>query len=341
MKKNKKKFLNILTLGIVAMSLALTGGCGKDDEQTYVSVIFKSKSQFWETPRMGAEDAGEELDIKLSFDASETEDIKAQVNYVKNAVSRKVDAIMIAPVSDDDELAEALQSAQSNGIKVITIDSDIREEARSSCISTNNTYAGAIAARQAAELLGGHGSIGIVTHTPTASNAIERKGGFTSQIDKYNAEAEETVLDIVATENGNSIISESKDAALKLMNDHPDIKVIFATNQSATIGTCMAVDELDKADTVHVLGFDSFQSKEDSKSADEYMESGVLDGFILQNPYNEGYLGVRYANDLINGQSIAGAVDTGATLVTKDNINNSDVQLIMNPTKLMEEFNNG
>lgn len=50
---------------------------------------------------------------------------------------------------------------------------------------------------------------------------------------------------------------------------------------------------------------------------------------------------VRYARDLINGQSIASAIDTGATLVTIDNINNSDVQLIMNPTKLMEEFNNG
>lgn len=341
MKKNKKKFLHILALGIAAMSLALTGGCGKDDEQTYIAVILKSKGQFWETPKTGAKDAGEELGVQLYFDAPETEDIKSQVNYVKNAVSRKVNAIIIAPTSDDDELAEALKSAQNNGIQVITIDSDIREDARASCISTNNTYAGAIAARQAAELLGKHGNIGIVIHTPTATNSIERKNGFISQIDTYNTEADENVLDIVATENGNGNISESKDAALKLIKDNPDIELIFATSQTSTIGTCMAVDELDKADTVHVLGFDSFQSKEDSKSADEYMESGVLDGFILQNPYNEGYLGVRYANDLINGQSIAGTIDTGATLVTKDNINNSDVQLIMNPTKLMEEFNNG
>nr|MDE6781866.1 substrate-binding domain-containing protein [Ruminococcus sp.] len=248
---------------------------------------------------------------------------------------------IIAPSADDDELADALHLAQSNGVKVLTIDSDVREEARSCCISTNNTYAGAIAARQAADLLGGQGSIGIVIHLPTASNSIERKSGFTSQIDSYNADAGENVINIAATENGNGNILESKEAALKLMNDNPDIGLIFATSQSSTIGTCMAVDELGKADSVDVIGFDSFYSKEGSKSSDEYMDNGVLDGFILQNPYNAGYISVRYANDLINGQNIAGSVDTGATFVTKDNINNSDIQLIMNPTKFMEEFNNG
>lgn len=338
MKKNKKKLLNIFTMGVLTASLVLSGGCGKDDKQTNIAVIFKSKGQFWETPKMGAQNAGEELNINLSFDAPEAEDVKAQVTYVKNAVSRKVDAIIIAPSADDDELADALKSAQNSGIKVLTVDSDIREEVRSSCISTNNIYAGAIAARQATEILGGHGSIGIVIHTPTASNAIERKSGFTSQIDNYNAEAGENAITISATENGNGNISDSKEAALKLIKDNPDIGLIFATSQSSTIGTCMAVDELGKADSVEVIGFDSFYSKEGSKSSDEYLESGVLDGFILQNPYNVGYLGVRYASDLINGQNIAGSVDTGATFVTKDNINNSDVQLIMNPTKLMEDF---
>lgn len=347
MKKYTKKIMKILTLGTLAASLSLTGGCGKDDEKTSVSLIFKCQNQFWETPKTGAEDAGKELDMNLSFDTPETEDVKEQAKRVKDAVSRKVDAIIIAPTADDDELADALKYAQNNGIKIITIDSDIREEVRSSCISTNNTYAGAIAARQAAEILGGQGEIGIVIHLETATNAQERKGGFVSQIDEYNQpedkDEEETTdkLNIVATESGNGNISDSKDAAKKIISENPDVKLLFATSQSTTIGTCMAVDELGKADSVQVIGFDSFERKEGSKSSNEYLDSGVLDGFILQNPYNEGYLGVRYARDLIDGQSIATAIDTGATLVTKDNINNSDIQLIMNPTKLMEDLNNG
>lgn len=341
MKKHTKKLTSILTLGALIASLSLTGGCGKDDDQHYIAVISKSRDQYWDATKKGAEDAGEEMNIKVTYEASEKEDVKAQVNYVKNAISRQADVIVIAPVEDSDELADALREAQGNNIQVITIDSDIREELRSSCISTNNQYGGAIAARKTAELLGNSGNVGIITHLPTSPTAIERKGGFTSQLEEYNTEAGEDVFNILATENGNGDIEQSKEAAIKLINDNPDIKAIFATNQGGTIGACMAVDELGKADTVQVIGFDSFNSGDGFNSAEQYSESGVLDGFIIQNPYNMGYLGVRYARDLIDGQSIASAIDTGATLVTMDNINNSDVQLIMNPTKLMEEFNNG
>ncbi len=330
MKKNKKRFLSILTLGALTSSLIFSVGC--DEEKTInVALIFKSQSQYWENPKLGATHASEELNAEVYFDAPEKEDINAQISMVKDAVSNKVDAIVISPVEDDDELAQLLQSAQNNGIKVITIDSDSREETRSVCISTNNEYAGAIAARKAYELLDGQGNIGIVTHTPTASNAIERKSGFTSQIDSYNKDSEEEIIKVSVTENGNNSIAEAKEAAIKLIKENPDVEVIFATNQTMTIGTCMAVDELGKEDSVDVLGFDSFQSKEGSKSSDEYIKSGTLDGFILQNPYNMGYLGVKYARDLIQGQAIASNIDTGATLVTSDNINDSDVQLIMNP----------
>ncbi|MCM1506781.1 MAG: substrate-binding domain-containing protein [Ruminococcus flavefaciens] len=331
MKKNMKKLLSIFTLGALTASLAFSGGCGKDDDEDYIAVVSKSLDQYWDATKKGVEDAGEEMKIKVTYDASEKEDVTAQVKYVNKAISNKADVIVIAPVEDTDELAEALKKAQSNGINVITIDSDVREEVRSSCISTNNTYGGAIAGRKMSEILGGHGNIGIITHIPTSSTAIERKGGFISQIEEYNAEAGEDVLNILATESGDGDIQKSKEAALKIIKDNPDIDAIYATNQGSTIGACLAVDELGKADSIQIIGFDSFNKGDGFESAESYTESGVLDGFIVQNPYNMGYLGVRYAKDIINGQTISTAIDTGATLVTKDNINDSDVKLIMNP----------
>ena len=93
----------------------------------------------------------------------------------------------------------------------------------------------------------------------------------------------------------------------------------------------MAVDELGKSDTVQVIGFDTFNKGDGFSSAKDYCENDVLDGFIVQNPYNMGYLGVRYARDLIDGQNFECCIDTVDSLVTKDTINDSDVQLIMNP----------
>lgn len=334
MKKNKKRLLSIFTLGALTASFVFAGGCGKNDEnEHYIAVICKSSDQYWTATKKGAEDAGEEMNIKITYDAPEKEDVSEQIKYVNNAISNKANVIVIAPVEDSNELADALKKAQSNDIEVITIDSDMREEVRSSCISTNNTYGGAIAGRKIAELIGGKGEIGIITHTPTSATAVERKSGFMAQIDEENAktESETPLMNIVATENGNGDIQESKEATLKLIKDYPDIKAVFATNQGGTIGACMAVDELGKGDSVQVVGFDSFNKGNGFESAEKYTENDILDGFIVQNPYNMGYLGVRYAKDIIDGQNIAVAIDTGASLVTKDNIRDSDIKLIMNP----------
>ncbi|MDE5558662.1 MAG: substrate-binding domain-containing protein [Ruminococcus sp.] len=334
MKRNKKKLLSIFALGALTASFIFAGGCGKNDKnENYIAVICKSSDQYWDATKKGAEDAGEEMNIRITYKAPEKEDASEQVKYVNSAIADKANVIVIAPVEDSDELADTLKKAQSNNISVITIDSDMREEVRSSCISTNNTYGGAIAARKIAEILDGRGDIGIITHTPTSATAIERKSGFLAQIDEENAktESETPLMNVVATENGNGDIQESKDATLKLINDNPDIKAIFATNQGGTIGACMAIDELEKSDSVQVVGFDSFNKGDGFESAKTYAEADVLDGFIVQNPYNMGYLGVRYAKDIIDGQNIAAAIDTGAILVTKDNIRDSDIQLIMNP----------
>ncbi len=46
MKKNIRKFISSLTLGALTVSLALSDGCGKNnDEEIYVAVIIKSKDQ--------------------------------------------------------------------------------------------------------------------------------------------------------------------------------------------------------------------------------------------------------------------------------------------------------
>ena len=346
MKKNKRKFLSILTLGALASSFIFSTGCDNKDP-SYVAIIFKNQGQFWEIPKLGAKHAGEEMNIKLTINAPKDEDVKAQAKMVNDAISKKADAIIIAPSADDDELADALTTAQNNGIKVLTVDSDMREEVRSSCISTNNEYAGAISARKAYEIMNGKGEICILMQSMDSTNAIARADGFKSQIQQYNQEVltevnkneddEEVVteknepLKISAVVDGQSDVQKSKDAIIQTLNDKPEIKVIFTTSQTTTVGACMAVDELGLADSVDILGFDSFKSRDGSKSSDEYLKNDVLDGFILQNPYNIGYLGVRYARDLINGQSIAAYIDTGATLVTKDNVNDSDIQIIMNP----------
>ena len=131
--------------------------------------------------------------------------------------------------------------------------------------------------------------------------------------------------------DGESDWSVSKDQAMKLIQeDHVDL--IFATNRKGVWGACEAVNDLISSGElqqgqVKIVGFDYFEN--DGRDAGMYLSKDILNTTIIQNPYNMGYLGVRYAVELANGSPIPTKVDTGAILVTKDNINDADIQFLI------------
>ena len=115
--------------------------------------------------------------------------------------------------------------------------------------------------------------------------------------------------------------------AKKILENNSDIKVFYATNTNTTLGVCQAIEESDLSDTITVVGFNS--DEEELK----YIRTGILDGTIIQNPYNMGYIGVRYAIQSSNGESVTGNLDTGVTWISAKNINDDDIQLLLYPEK--------
>lgn len=108
-------------------------------------------------------------------------------------------------------------------------------------------------------------------------------------------------------------------------------QILFATNTYTTIGMCKAVNQLEDSnpgtlDKLTVIGFNS-----DLQEV-EYIKQGVLDGTVIQNPYNMGYISVRYAMKAINNEAINANINTGVTFISKDNLNDADIQLLLNPT---------
>lgn len=116
------------------------------------------------------------------------------------------------------------------------------------------------------------------------------------------------------------------------LKKNPDIKLIFATNESSTLGVCQAIQELNYAPgDVTVIGFNANDTEV------QYLRSGVLDALVVQNPYNIGYLSVYYASQLASGSSVSGMENTGVTYVTAENIDDDDIQLILDPKKYIEK----
>ncbi len=335
--------------GELALSLLALTGCSSNimEPTASIFVICKSSDPYWDSVKTGALEAGEEMNLRVVYEAPETEaDIDRQIVMIDSAIAAGADALVIAPL-DRDDLNEVLGRAKASNIPILTIDSDVSFDGRRSCISTQNYSAGAIAARYVEGLNLGEGSAAIITHGNTAQTAQERTGGFMDELsgrdttgsmpqqaaaeaipglDKSNGSANKTGLRVLESKNGESNVQQSREAAVQLIKENPDLKLIYTTNQPGTIGACQAIDELGKAKDVTLVGFDSFDG------AEKYIESGVLDAVVLQNPYNMGYLGVRYARKLLRGEAIAKEVDTGATLVTAENLHDEDIQFLIHPT---------
>ena len=400
-----KRQWNRVLAGTLAMSMLALSGCASSSAPAStgvgINVICKSQDPYWDTTKAGANDAAEEMGLTVLYDAPETEDmLDAQIAMIESAIESGTKGIVVAPL-DTDALNDVLARATEAGIPVVTIDSDVSYEGRSSCLSTQNYSAGAIAARYAASLLGEKGDVAIITHSETAQTAVERAGGFEDEISGSSKDVRISVKDkgsedeaagaapatlpspdapadgaapatlpspdapadgaapnpdeqfprgvpqeakaqmsdtsaadslgypdihITETKLGGGDVQVSRESAIQLIKENPNLKLIYTTNQPGTVGACEAIKELGMQDKVQLVGFDYFDG------ADEYINSGVLDAVVTQNPYNMGYLGVRYAYKLFSGETVKRTIDTGATLVTPDNLNDEDIRFLVDPT---------
>ena len=340
-------------------------------EVTKIAVITKQDISFWHDVKNGAEDAGDELGVAILYNEGSSHDYPTgdndyatQIEYINNAINEKVDAIVIAP-NGVTELNDALARADAAGIKIININSRADYDGVISCVSSSDKDGGAVAARHAGEAILantdirkaiaekadlqtvtelGSGAIAIIGHTAaTADNRIAGfKEGCVTALEHQMAR-DGIHLDVGgrqgSPEETNAFfqsffiegercatVDDAYEEAKKLLGkDGKNVKAFFATNTNTTLGVCKAIEELGLSESVYVIGFNSDEQELD------YLRSGILDGTVIQNPYNIGYVGVSYAKRATEDVSLPQSLDTGVTYVTSQNMTDEYVQLLLYP----------
>ncbi len=320
----KKKMFAVLSAALLTASC--TACAKKPQEDNFkIAVVCKSTDPYWDAVKKAVQDAESELDMTVSYTAPEKEDYEKQIELINQAVSDGAQAVVLAPVVMD-EMNDALSAVIQKGVPVITIDSDVSLPERAAFIGTQNESAAAVAGRHAQEIAGDSSVIAVLTHDSASQTAQQRTIGFQSAF-----ETTTEGIQLLQPADCGGDISKTKDTAIQMITENPDINIIYATNQPTTVGACQAVESLISDGKisdgqVQVVGFDYFDG------ADAYLDNGILSGVIVQNPYNMGYFGVMAASYLLKGEDIpTSMMDTGIALVTKDNINNDDIQFMIHP----------
>ena len=296
MKRNVLVFVLVVALltGLVAVPVMA------NDEKPYIAMIALGYGhQFWQAVRMGAEQAAEEFGVRITFEGPEDETmVDRQVDMLKTALANKPQAIAMAAI-DTESVAGILQEAKAEGIVVVGFDAGVGDAESDAKVSTDSVEAGRLAAENAARLLNNEGKIGIIGHSQTTIDAVQRVIGFQEKIAEFPG------IQIVDIQYGEGDHLRSAEIAKTMTLAHADIDLIYTSNEGSCVGAYIGLREVGKIRDIMLVGFDSSAAMKDG------IRTGEIVGAITQDPVGMGYKTVEAAVKLLNGEQVDSFIDTG------------------------------
>jgi ribose transport system substrate-binding protein len=303
------------------------GNKSKSVSRMTIAVIPKGTThEFWKSIHAGAVKAARELDVEIIWKGPLKEDDReAQISVMENFVTRNVSGIVLAPL-DEKALVVPVRNASRAGIPVVIIDSGLLGEDYISFVATDNKLGGRLAGERMAELLNGTGKVVLLRYQEGSASTTLREAGFLEVM------AENPGIEVVssnqyagATTETAYQISENLIAPYRISDTKLDIDGIFCVNESSTFGMLRALQDANLAGKIYFIGFDS------SPKLVEALESGDIDALVIQNPFKMGYLGVQTIVAYLNKQLYKLFIDTGVTLVTRENLQNPEIRNLVLP----------
>jgi ribose transport system substrate-binding protein len=322
------------TPGIVLLAIILSfshTGCKKTDtasqQRPIIAVIPKGTiHEFWKTVHAGAEMAAQELDVKILWKGPLKEDDReAQISLVENIITRNVAGIVLAPL-DDAALRAPVDEAMDSGIPVVVFDSGLKGENYISYVATDNFKAGQLAGRYMAKILNQQGKVVVLRYAEGSYSTTRREEGFLDAIRAFDD------IDVVSSNQYAGVTIESAlQTAENLLSryrnndDGLEIDGLFCATEPTTLGILRALQNMGSAGKVKFIGFDS------STKMIAALRAGKLSGFVVQDPFKIGYLGVKTLVHHLQGRRIPRRIDTGSTLVTTENLLDPHIHKLLNP----------
>jgi ribose transport system substrate-binding protein len=268
------------------------------DKKTLAFVV-NVPADFWTIARRGTEKAQAELpNYNIEFYVPGEMSAAAQKRILEDLLAKGVAGVAISPVNPDDSTDILNQVASKAAL--ITQDADAPNSNRLMYLGTDNVAAG----RQAGELmkksLPEGGTAMLFVGTMDAANARERTQGIKEAIEGTKIE----IIDI-RTDGGDQ--AKAKANVEDTLTKYPDINLLVGLWAYNTPQIYNAVKAAGMGGKVKIVGFD-----EDQQTLKGISE-GVIDGTVVQQPYEFGYQSMITLAKIIEG-------DTSVIPANKQNI---------------------
>ena len=300
----------------LALATTLAGNAGAQQQQ-YIPLISKGfQHQFWQAVKTGAEQAGKDYNVRITFEGPETEAmVDKQIDMLSSALAKHPAAIGFAAL-DSKAAIPLLKKAQAAKIPVIAFDSGVDSDIPMTTATTDNKAAAALAADKMAQLIGDAGEVALVVHDQTSRTGIDRRDGFVDRIKSAHPNVK-----VVSVQYGAGDHLKSTEIAKSMLQAYPNLKGIFGANEGSAAGVVNAVRETHRK--IVVIGYDSGKQQKDA------IRDGIEAGAITQNPVGIGYKTVEAAVKALKGEKLPKVIDTGFYWYDKTNIDDPKIAAVL------------
>ncbi len=317
----KISFQNTLLVAALAATVGLAA-CGKKEEakpaaaapaaavaETTIAYITNGNTnEGWTLINGGAAKAGAAPGVKYIQLAAEKGDLAKQLAIVEDMITKKVNAIAIAPV-DSKGIAPVIKKAMDAGIAVVAVDTGIDGTPITSYVATDNVKAAMVQGDWAASQVADGDTVIYVTGDQGQSTGQERKKGFE---DGLNAKRKNVKVVVVATTWDQTMAQNGVEAALKA---NPKAKLVACAWDGGALGAMAALKAAGKkAGDVKIAGFDG------SPGGLDMMKDGWQSANAAQMLAKIGQVGVETAIAAAGKKTVEARIDTGSFLVLPENV---------------------
>ncbi|WP_077616991.1 sugar-binding protein [Bacillus sinesaloumensis] len=272
----------------------------------FVLIVEEMKHEYWQLVGEGAKGAGETHNVIVEYIGPERSNPEEQLKLFDKAIMSKVDGIIVQGLNE--EFTTMINKAESLGIPVITIDTDLPKSKRHAYIGSNNYVAGQLAGKALVEDTNGIATVGIISGSLEYPHHKERVEGFKDVVELVEG------IDIVEIEESKITKVEVEEKAYNLLTEHENITALFGTSSYNGIGIVNAANSLEKEHDLYVITFDPIDENM------ELLRSGDVKAIVEQNPFEMGYRSVETMVDIMNGKQIQEVTHTKSSIIRSSSV---------------------
>lgn len=238
--------------------------------------------------------------------------VDRQIEQINEMLDMGIDALVLTPV-DWTSLTEVLTKAKKQGVYIVVVDTEVKDESLVDCTVTSNNY-------DAGRLVGNYfvkqqteAKIVLMTQE-SAKSGSDRTNGFLDVIEKFDGIR---IVDRIECEGQLEIAMPEM---LKIIEEGVEFDQVFCLNDLAAVGVVAALDEKGILDRVGVYGVDA---SPDSKAL---IKENMMKATAAQFPSEIGEVASQNLYKLLNREEVMPRTYIPVDLVTHENVDSYGIE---------------